>query len=279
MSQPATGTNSGTATLSYLVPMAEKPRSLAYQPPPGVPQTNATYEARPVSISDMRSLACETCLDGEGFQLIRHRSAVGNVDDPDELRRVYLPECEHLLAAVTGADRVLIFDHTRRRRIPGTKDRTHGAPRQPVSSVHNDYTERSGLQRLRDMSANDAGILGYDRFCIVNLWRPIRAPVLDAPLAICDASSVAMDDLVAADLVYPDRTGENYLVTHNSAHRWFFAPEMGADEVLIFRCYDSATDGRARFTPHAAFADPTAPVNAPPRESIEVRALVLYGPH
>jgi hypothetical protein len=96
------------------------------------------------------------------------------------------------------------------------------------------------------------------------------------PLAICNARSIARADLVAADLVYPDRTGENYLVTYSAAHRWYFVSGMRTDEALLFRCYDSATDGRARFTPHAAFTDPTAPADAPPRESIELRAAVLY---
>jgi hypothetical protein len=264
------------ATLSYLRPMRERPRTLAYEPPPGVSQTNAVYEAQPVAIRNLRTLADETSLDREGFQFVRHRSAVRDFYDDDELRRVYFPEAECLIATVTSASRVFIFDHTRRRRIPGTKDRTQGAPRQTVSSVHNDYTERSGPQRLRDMSKNDAGLLRHSRFSIINLWRPIRGPLQDSPLAICDAQSVAQKDLVAADLVYPDRTGENYLVTFGNAHRWFFAPGMAADEALTFRCYDSATDGRARFTPHAAFIDPTAPPDAPPRESLELRALVLY---
>jgi len=264
------------ATLSYLRPMEEKPRTLAYQPPPGVPQTNAVYESRPTSIRDLRAVGGPTTLDREGFLFIQHRSAVRDFYDDEELRRVYIAEAERLIATATGASRVLIFDHTRRRRIPGIKDRTQGAPRQTVSSVHNDYTERSGPQRLRDMSKNDASLLQDGRFSIINLWRPIRGPIQDSPLAICDAQSVAREDLVAADLVYPNRTGENYLVTYNSAHRWFFASAMGVDEALIFRCYDSTTDGRARFTPHAAFTDPTAPHDAPPRESIELRALVLY---
>ena len=101
------------------------------------------------------------------------------------------------------------------------------------------------------------------RFAIVNVWRPIRGPLRDAPLALCDAQSVAPGDLVAADLVYRDRIGENYLMRYRPGHRWFYVPEMRADEVLLLKCYDSAEDGRTRFVPHTAFTDPTAPAESP----------------
>jgi hypothetical protein len=114
------------------------------------------------------------------------------------------------------------------------------------------------------------------RFSIVNLWRPIRGPLRDAPLAVCDAESVTPGDLVAADLVYHNRTGENYLMTYRPGHRWFYVPQMRADEVLLLKCYDSAEDGRTRFVPHTAFLDPTAPADVPPRESIELRTFVFY---
>jgi len=114
------------------------------------------------------------------------------------------------------------------------------------------------------------------RVQIINLWRPIRGPLKDSPLAVCDAGTVSFDDLVPSDLVYPHRVGETYQVTYNPAHRWFYVPEMGADEALLLKCFDSKTDGRARFAPHTAFRDPTAPANALPRESIEVRTLVFH---
>ena len=114
------------------------------------------------------------------------------------------------------------------------------------------------------------------RFAIVNVWRPIRGPLRDAPLALCDATTLADGDLVQHDLIYPDRTGEIYALTHNPAHRWFYAPEMRADEILLLKCFDSARDGRARFMPHTSFQDPTAPADMLPRESIELRTLVFF---
>jgi len=111
---------------------------------------------------------------------------------------------------------------------------------------------------------------------IFNVWRPIRGPVQSIPLAVCDARSVRADELVATDLDYGDRTGEIYQVTFNPEHRWYYFPHMEAEEALVFKCYDSMDDGRARFTPHTAFDDPRTPPDAPDRESIELRCLSFF---
>jgi hypothetical protein len=170
---------------------------------------------------------------------------------------------------------VFIFDHTLRRRVHGAADRAAGAPRQPVAGVHVDHTAKSGPQRVRDFFGDDAERLLRGRVQVINLWRPIRGPLRDAPLAVCDAKSVAPGDLVPSDLVYQQRVGETYGVTYNPAHRWFYVPEMQPDEALLLKCYDSEVD-RARFAPHTAFEDPTAPEDVLPRESIEVRTLVFH---
>ena len=146
------------------------------------------------------------------------------------------------------------------------------AERAPVRMTHNDYTENSGPQRVRDLfDADEAEALLAHRFAEYNVWRPISGPVQRSPLGLIDAQSLA-----PADLVYQDRTGEIYHVAYNPDHLWFYFPAMKTDEVVLIKGYDSATDGRARFTPHTAFDDPTTPENAPPRESIEVRALAFF---
>jgi hypothetical protein len=174
------------------------------------------------------------------------------------------------------ADRVFIFDHTVRRRVEGAADIRGAGPRQPATRVHVDQTDASGANRVREHLPAEADELLKGRVQVVNLWRPIRGPVRDAPLALCDATSVAADDLIASDLIYPNRSGETYSVKFNPDHRWFYFPEMAADEALLLKCYDSATDGRARFAPHTAFIDSTTPRDAPPRESIELRTLVFH---
>jgi hypothetical protein len=124
------------------------------------------------------------------------------------------------------------------------------------------HTVKSGPQRVRDLLYDEAEELLRGRVQVINLWRPIRGPLCDAPLAVCDAASVAPADLVPSDLVYPNRIGETYAVTYNSSHRWFYVPAMRTDEALLIKCFDSLTDGRARFAPHTAFDDPTAPADA-----------------
>lgn len=263
------------AELNYLTPMAERPRTYTFEPQPGVPRSNMTPDGHRVRIHDLRPVAENATLDEQGFAVLRHHSAVRDFQSEDEIRGVYYPETEVLIRHATGASRVFIFDHTVRRHIPGTLDYRDGV-RQPARRIHVDHTARSGPQRVRDLIPEDAEALLKGRVQIINLWRPIRGPVLDAPLALADASSVAPGDLVPADLVYRHRVGETYAVTYNARHRWFYLSGMQPGEAFLIKCYDSKTDGRARFAPHTAFTDPTAPADAPARESIEIRTLVFH---
>jgi hypothetical protein len=265
------------AALRYLEPTSGKPRSFEFDPPPGVPQTTAVYREHTVEIRDVRPVATTLSLEDEGFQLLTAPTSVTDFDDEETIRTRYYAETISLLEELTGASRVVVFDHTIRRRIPGATDRATGIPRQPVPRVHNDYTVKSGPQRVRDLLGDAADALLQKRFSVINVWRPIRGPIRDSPLAVSDARSVAEHDLVATDLVYPDRTGEIYYVKFNPEHKWFYAPAMRNDEVMLIKCYDSVADGRARFVPHSAFVDPTTPRGVPPRESIELRTLVFYG--
>jgi hypothetical protein len=260
----------------YLAKTAEKPHTYTYDPPDGVARTNIVSDPHRVPIFDMRPIADGLSLDGQGFALVDAPTAVSDFYDEAELLSVYYPEAEDLVKQATGAGRVVVFDHTIRRREYGVEDRTVGTPRQPVTRIHGDYTEVSGPQRVLDLMGAEADDLLTRRFAIVNVWRPIRGPLWDAPLAVCDAGSVANGDLVGQDLIYRDRIGEIYGLTYNPAHRWYYAPAMRADEALLLKCFDSAKDGRARFTPHTSFADPNAPADMLPRESIELRTLVFF---
>jgi hypothetical protein len=265
-----------TAELNYLAPIAGKPRTYAFDPPPGEPKTTVLPEPRLVPIFDARPIAAGISLDREGFALVRHPTVVRNFYDDKEVRAVYYPAVEAFLKATLKADRVFIFDHTVRKRVEGAADIRGAGPRQPSANVHVDQTERSGPNRVREHLPDEAAELLKGRVQVINLWRPIRDPVRDTPLAMCDGRTVAPGDLVASDLIYPNRDGENYTVKYNANHRWFYVAKMTADEALLLKCYDSATDGRTRFVPHTAFADPTTPPDAPPRESIELRTLVFH---
>ena len=265
-----------TAELNYLAPTDGKPRTYAFDPPPGEPKSTALPEPHQVPVFDARRIAGSVSLDRQGFALIRHPTSVTNFYDENEIRNVYYPAVQSFLQATLKADRVFIFDHTVRRRVEGAADVRGAGPRQPATRVHVDQTDLSGRNRVREHLPDEADELLKGRVQVINLWRPIRGPLLDSPLAMCDAQTLAHGDLVASDLIYPGRNGETYSVKFNSGHRWLYFPKMTAEEALLLKCYDSATDGRARFAPHTAFVDPTTPADVPPRESIEVRTLVFH---
>jgi hypothetical protein len=263
------------ADFNYILPGAEKPFVYMYDPPPDVPARTGRLERRPRTVADARPLAAQLSLDGEGFCLRNHRTAVRDFLDEAEVTSVYYGEIARLAQAATGAARVWVFDHTLRASTPD--DAGFGPIRTPVRIAHCDYTICSGSQRVRDLLPPDeaARVLAH-RFAIINIWQPLKGPVQEAPLAVCDARTVAPQDLIGTDMKYPDRTGETYALAFNAAHRWYFIPHMRPDEATLIKTYDSATDGRARFTPHSAFDDPTTPPDAPRRESIETRMLLSF---
>ena len=263
------------APLNFLVPMAEKPVAYNYEPPPGVPARTGASEEHQVPIRDARPLIGRLSLDKEGFVLLRHQSAVKNFYDEDEIAAVYYPECEHVIKEATGAARVVAFDHIVRNAAMSAKANTIKIP---AKRVHNDYTAWSSPLRVRQLMGEEAEELLKHRYAIINLWRPIRGPVLEAPLTLCDAQSLSEQNLIASDLKYPDRTGETYSITDNPSQRYYYFPKMQADEAVLIRCFDSAPKGAARFSAHTGFDDPTSPPDAPPRESLEVRTLVFFPP-
>jgi hypothetical protein len=207
-------------------------------------------------------------LDAEGFALLRHRTAVRDFWDDAEAEAVGRAEAAELVASATGAARVHVFDHTQRRRSPEAR-------RQPSTRVHVDYTLKSGPQRVQDLFPEEAEALLSKRFAFINVWRPIGHRAEDWPLALADARSVAPADLVATDIVYPDRRGEIYNLTYSPQHRWWYVPDVALDEALLIKCYDSREDV-ARFTPHTAFESPQTRPGAPPRESIEFRTIAFF---
>lgn len=263
------------APLTYIVPQPEKPAIRSSALTGGAPEYRFEVERHETPIGDMRAAGAEFSLDREGFALRHAPTAVADLYDDEAVETAYYAETEALLKAEYGAARVAIFDATRRSDAgagAANKDGKRGA----ATRVHVDYTAKSGPQRARDaLGAED-----YDRLVAagarivqVNVWRPIRGPVRRSPLALAEATSVSPRDLIATDQIFPDRVGEIYHLAHNPAQRWWHAPEMTPDEVLLIKGWDS-DDTRARFTPHSAFTLPDED-GAPARESIELRAYVV----
>lgn len=260
--------------LNYLLRTGERPVNYAFTPPPGVPQRTGTLVPTPVRIFNARNEPEPPTLDRQGFEVRAHTTAVQDFADEQVVRAIYYREVEELLRRATGASKVVIFDHTRRL---GSLGHTEEGIREPAQRVHNDQTFVSGPRRVRDhLPQEEAERRLQKRHGIINVWRPIGSPVKTWPLAMCDARTIASDDLIASDLVYRDKVGETYAFSSNPAHRWLYYPELQPDEVLLLKIFDSQEDGTARLTAHTAFDDPTFGPNAPPRRSIEVRTLVFW---
>jgi hypothetical protein len=269
-----------TASLAYLAPTSDRPYNYMYEPPAGTAQENCKYRMSPVWIKDARAMASPS-IQVEGFELWDAPTTVADFADEDAIRNRYYSEAAELAKYVTGADHAHIFDHQVRQREAGRPSLTfgrHGDGKRPGAAgrVHADYSEASGQKRFESLPLDEKVRTAAQRFAIVNIWRSIGGKIVDTPLALCDACSISVRDLIVADLYYRDRIGELYLVHGSPRHRWAYFSEMDRNEALVLKVYDSQVNGVARFTPHSAFDLPDTPPDAPLRQSIEIRCLVTY---
>ena len=264
------------ARIRYLVPGVEKPIYTASQGGADAAlHIGAEFENREVLIRNARLLDPVATLDIQGFCLHSHETGIEDFYGLELFQPTYDDEITELVLSATDGVEAMVFDHTLRsdsREIRGQQ-----ITREPASVVHNDYTDASADMRLRDLvSAEEAQRRLQHRFCIINVWRSIRGPVLTSPLACCDATTIDVTDLVASERRAKERTGELQLVSWNPAHRWYYYPEMQRNEVLLIKTFDSSKNGLARRSIHTAFTNPLAPRDAPARESIESRLLVFF---
>ena len=261
------------AEIEFLDPRVERPFVYADETPAGAAAATARFVGHIAAIADVRGRK-PLRLDEHGATLLRSPTRVRRFSDETHVRERYYRECAEIVQEAVGADRVVVFDHNVRR---GTALPMRAGRRdlgRPVHHAHTDYTERSALERLHRELGEQAE-KRLSRYMQLNLWRPIREPVRDAPLALCDGASVTPRALRRVELRYPERTGEIYYLVHEARQRWYFASDMTVDEVWLFKNFDSAPPGRGRVAPHSAFTDPRH-AGAPPRESIEVRTLALF---
>ena len=212
--------------------------------------------------------------DRDGFSFVPHRTRIGDFFDDDQLRRVYYPEMEALIKAESGAKRVIVFDHTLR-----TEDerlRRERKIREVVRRVHNDYTEWSAPQRVRQIMARRGRGTS-------------QGPLRDHP-------GVAAVPPPGRDLAAGDCRWAQHLRPRHGRDRAALSgphrPDLrdglqpGAPVVLVpahaagrgagFQGLRLAAEGTVRWTAHTAFDDPTSPPNPPPRESIEIRTLAFF---
>ncbi len=259
--------------LQYTAPMDVEPEFYLYEPADGTVKHEPIPDRRAVRIHDVRGRKGAITFDADGFEYIDIDVEVAAFSDPDDVKARYYPAvAEHVKRAV-GAAEVHVFDHNFRSHSvtnPGTSDRL------PVVWVHNDYTEKSAPRRIRELLPDRADELLAKRYCFINLWRPVTRPVEESPLAICSATSVEQSDFVTLALRYEDRDGQVYFARHNPNHQWHYLSGMRPDESVLLKCFDSAEDGRCRYTMHSAFVDPTSAADAIPRESIEARTIAFF---
>ena len=269
--------HSTRAVLRYLIPGDEKP--IYYASAGGADAqlniSNAEFEERVVSINDARDQSVPASLDKEGFSLHSHDSEISDFYELADQQHSYEEELRDLVLPLVGGNDLLVFDHTLR--SDSAAIRSQHNTREPAAIVHNDYTEASAKNRIRNLlPSKEAKHLLLGQFAIINVWRSISGPVIQSPLTCCDAETLIETDCVASERRAKDRIGELELVSFNSEHRWYYYPEMTGTEVLLIKTFDSAKDGRARRSAHTAFDNPLAPPGAPARESVESGLLVFY---
>lgn len=254
-------------------------------------------ESVEVALKDGRE-NIELTLDKAAFEMVDSAMPEVNFLDDDDIKVNYLPDCEKLVTDVTGARKVIAFDYNVRSGASedqGRNIRNGQQVQAPARVVHGDYTLSGSLQRLRDL-ADEYDVKDVldskERWRIINVWRNRSDyPVVDHPLALCDAESVSPDDLVVFEIHYPHRIGENYFAMPSKNHQWWWYPKVKKDEAILIKQWDSAgmfatsqgvagdsttTIRPSTFSLHTAF-QPQWQGNGkrPQRESIEVRCIVM----
>ncbi len=264
-----------TVPVQFSIDTGETPKSMVGELGQGPDQRTGTFETHEIAIHDGRPLAGRLDLDREGFLIMDCDTAVKDFYDDGEVLSVYYPEMDRLVKQATGASKVVVFDHTIR--VDDSDVQAERQVRAPVRNMHNDFTIPSAAQRVRDLlPADEAAERLNKRYGSINIWRPIRGPVETAPLAICEYQSIDDGNLIPAERHYKDRIGGVLHLSYNPAQRWYYFPRMQRHEVVLLKCFDSLTDGTARWTAHGSFEDPASPEGAAPRESIEIRTLYFF---
>jgi hypothetical protein len=232
-------------------------------------------DPQPMPLIDARGAG--TTLDGEGFELVEHRSAVADFTDAADVAAVHPAEIAALVQRLTGADHVSVtgvgvLRFAERSALSGKLDNSL-----PARFAHVDVSDATAAQFSARSAPEGRGIR---RSAHYNVWRAISPPPQDVPLALCDARSIAARDLQPADAIFdrpgqPDWTFEAWLVAHDPAHRWHWFSALDRDQAVVFKTWDSDA-AAAHCVPHVAFDDPDCPADAQPRASIEMRAIAYW---
>jgi hypothetical protein len=261
------------AALPYAAAMAVRPRFHANDHSRDV----LALERLPMWVTNARRVEPPPALEREGFEIVRHRSSIADFRDSAEGER-HVGEIRELLLEVSGADVVAVTPHGVLRFSERSSDSGQLDNSRPARFVHVDVSDATAA--IFAAQANPHPDRRIRRFCQYNVWRAFSPPPQDAPLAVCDARSVELEDLVPADAVFdvrdaPEWIFEALVVRGNPRHRWFYFRDMNRDEVLVFKTNDSDRS-RSHCVPHVAVDDTSCPPGAPPRASIEMRGTAYW---
>jgi hypothetical protein len=266
------------STFNYTSDNGVMPEVYFYEPPPGTKIRDPGDDPHEMPVADGWSRANKFSLDHEGFALREFHSSFDRWDDDEAIRSEFYGEVIDFLKHEVNAERIIVFDHTIRAKKNEKQQTAENTTTQraPVLLVHCDYTPNSGPLRVRQLLPDEAEELLSRRVAFYNFWKPLRNRVEERPLAMCDVTSSNEQDFLTMALRYPDRDGEIYVMRHSPRHVWWYFPLMTPEHVILLKTYDSQLDGRARFVGHTAFEDPTSPLDAPFRESIEIRTIAFF---
>lgn len=101
-------------TLKYFTPPADGSKAwsnINADPVTGERASNWEYKNHVVQVENLRGRA-EATLDKNGFQFFHHPAKHTSFADDEEVEREYYPESIELLKQLTGASRVVLFDHS-----------------------------------------------------------------------------------------------------------------------------------------------------------------------
>ena len=240
---------STTGHLTYFIPSSDgtiQSQPTDYDPTYRGPDShNWTQDVRKVVIEDVRGKEDEYTLDTAGFRFYRRPSQHTRFLDEEEVKAKYYPECMELIKELTGATRVIPYNHRRLPTCPRTqsfhprysgrcpRSGTNDNPQiyRPSSFVHVVQTTASCIAQLQDILPSEASALLRNRFQNINLWRPISNPALDCPLVLCDYRSLDLDeDIMEATFISKLRAVPSLYVKYNPNHRWIYKSAMDPED-------------------------------------------------
>ncbi len=255
--------------IGYVGPMIAHPVSATILPEK---RSNLNWDWKDVPIGDGDAIPGGATLASHGFACLPHESSIAEFDDGLAWGPHYREEVTDFITRMTGATDVTVL---------GSRlgDARLGGARGTVDFCHNDFTAASVGGHVHDLDPERAEERLSRRFAIYNVWRLVSPPPQSKPLAVCDATSVAIADLVPGQTHWgpPDEEvyRQNALFRYNPAHRWYFYPKLERDRVLIWAGFDS-DPAFPSIVPHAAFVNPDCTDPSARRISVDCRAYVFF---